>query len=98
MDHKDPTMTFQAREAMTSPVAETTSGSLDGEGAGDHDVPFKFGRRPRTAAPYPFSTRHYARLLVLRSRIQAQLFGADDWQPKSHPRVASVPVEFVGQP
>ncbi|MBV9357223.1 MAG: hypothetical protein JO023_17060 [Chloroflexi bacterium] len=38
--------------------------------AGDHDQPYRFGWRPRASAPYPFSTRQYARLLILRSRIQ----------------------------
>jgi hypothetical protein len=44
-------------------------GSLDGEGAADHDQPYRFGRKPRASAPYPFSTRQYARLLILRGRI-----------------------------
>ena len=52
--------------------------SLDGTGAGDHDQPYRFGLRPRSSATYPFSTRQYARLLVLRSRVQAGQFGADD--------------------
>jgi hypothetical protein len=43
---------------------------LDGEGSADHDQPYRFGFRPRANAPYPFNTRQYARLLVLRSRIQ----------------------------
>ena len=59
------------------PMARVT-GSHDGEGAGDHDVPFRFGSRPRAIAPYPFSTRQYARLLVLRSQAEAGLIGADD--------------------
>ena len=46
-------------------------GSRDGTGAADHDAPYTFGRRPRSIAPYPFSTRQYARLLALRSRVQA---------------------------
>jgi hypothetical protein len=58
--------------------ASAASGTLDGTGAGDHDLPYRLGRRPRTEAPYPFSTRQYARLLSLRSRVQAGLFGADD--------------------
>jgi hypothetical protein len=29
-------------------------GSLDGEGAGDHDQPFRFGWRPRSV-PYLFT-------------------------------------------
>ena len=61
-------MSFQPEDTTT---LHTIDGSLDGEGAGDHDVPFSFGRRPRTAAPYPFSTRQFARLLVLRSRVHA---------------------------
>ena len=58
--------------------AALTSGTRDGTGAGDHDVPYHLGRRPRAEAPYPFSTRQYARLLSLRSRVQAGLFGAND--------------------
>ena len=52
--------------------------SRDGTGAGDHDQPYRFGRRPRSSATYPFSTRQYARLLVLRSRVRAGQFGAED--------------------
>jgi hypothetical protein len=47
-------------------------GSLDGEGAGDHDQPYRFGWRPRASVPFPFNTRQYARLLVLRGRLQDQ--------------------------
>lgn len=46
------------------------AGSLDGDGAGDHDQPYNFGWRPRSDVPYPFNTRQYARLLVLRGRVQ----------------------------
>ena len=42
--------------------------SLVGENKGDYDQPYRFGWRPRSNVPYPFSTRQYARLLVLRSR------------------------------
>jgi hypothetical protein len=53
--------------------------SLDGSGAGDHDQPYCFGSaKPSANVPYPFNTRQYARLLVLRSRVQAGQFGADD--------------------
>jgi len=52
-----------------------TNGSLDGNGAGDHDQPYRFGSRPRTTVTYPFSTREYARLLVLRGRVQDVLHG-----------------------
>jgi hypothetical protein len=66
---------------MTSPYAaqtESTFGSLDGTSAADHDSEFHFGRRPSAVAPYPFSTRQYARLLVFRSRFQDRLIHGDD--------------------
>lgn len=47
------------------------NGSFDGAGAGDHDKPYAFGRQPRAVAPFPFSTREYARLLIMRGRVQA---------------------------
>jgi hypothetical protein len=58
--------------------AAEKGGSLDGVGAADHDQPYRFGWRPRSSVPYPFSTRQYSRLLVLRSRVQNGLLGADD--------------------
>jgi hypothetical protein len=54
----------------SSPIAGPSAGSLDGDGAADHDQPYRFGFRPRASAPYPFNTRQYARLLVLRGRIR----------------------------
>jgi hypothetical protein len=57
-------------------------GSLDGDGKGDHDEPYRFaGWRPRTSVPYPFSTRQYARLLLFRSRLSEQLAGHGDLSP-----------------
>jgi hypothetical protein len=53
-------------------------GSRDGQGAGDHDQPYNFGRRPRAAAPFPFTTQQYARLLALRGRVADGLIGQDD--------------------
>ncbi len=50
-------------------LPETGAGSKDGSGASDHDHPYVFGRRPRAAAPWPFTERQYARLLVLRGRL-----------------------------
>ena len=47
-------------------------------GAGDHDRPYRFGWRPRASVPYPFNTRQYARLLVLRGRVQDSLAGRGD--------------------
>jgi hypothetical protein len=65
-------------ESLQTTRPPENRGSHDGGGAGDHDRPYAFGRRPRASTPYPFSTRQYARLLVLRSRIDADLFGRDD--------------------
>ena len=63
-----------------APISPTSIGSHDGKGAGDRDVPYAFGRRPCAIAPYPFSTRQYARLLILRGRLT-------DGPPEMHPRV-----------
>ena len=61
-----------------SETPKTEPGSLDGTGAGDHDQAYRFGRKPRAVAPYPFSTREFVRLLVLRGRIQDGLRATDD--------------------
>jgi hypothetical protein len=66
-------MGFLEQQGLVGPL-----GSLDGDGAGDHDQPYRFGWRPRASVPFPFNTRQYARLLVFRSRLQDQL--ADDGQ------------------
>lgn len=58
-------MTFPQQPAVDSP-----QGSRDGDGAGDHDEPYRFGWRPRASVPYPFNTRQYARLLILRGRLK----------------------------
>jgi hypothetical protein len=55
-----------------------SAGSLDGADTADHDQPYRFGRRPRASAPYPFSTRQYARLLVLRGRVRDRGLGGED--------------------
>ena len=51
-------------------IMSVEPGTLDGSGAADHDEAYRFGRRPWSASPYPFSMRQYARLLVLRSRVR----------------------------
>ena len=60
------------------PQPQLHSNSRDGAAGGDHDQPYRFGWKPTANVPYPFNTRQYARLLVLRSRVQDSLFGADD--------------------
>jgi hypothetical protein len=60
------------------PHTQPAPGTLDGDGAGAFDQPYAFGRRPRSDATGPFTLRQYSRLLALRSRVQAGLFGAGD--------------------
>ena len=59
----------------TNPSANAAprAGTKDGISAADHDEPYAFGRRPSARAPYPFNERQYARLLILRSRLDAAL-------------------------
>lgn len=66
--------------------------SLDGTGAGDHDEPYELGRLPRSVAPFPFSMHQYARLLVLRSRVQDGAYPEDDRQSRSSSQ--SVPLHL----
>jgi hypothetical protein len=73
-------MTFTEQQHRPGPL-----GSLDGDGAGDNDPPYSFGYRPRASVPNPpaprseaergFNTRQYARLLVLRNRLQDRVAG-----------------------
>ncbi len=55
-------------------LPETGAGSKDGSGAGDNDQPYVFGRRPRAIAPWPFTERQYARLLIVRGRVSEAKF------------------------
>ena len=66
----------ESRGLMTQQRQEnsgTPGGSRDGDGAGDHDEPYRFGGRPRASLPCPFNTRQYARLLVLRGRVREDI-------------------------
>ncbi len=65
---------------------DQTLGTHDGSGAADHDVPFEFGRMPSAKAPFPFTTREYVRLLILRSRVHASAVSAADGE-NAHPLV-----------
>jgi hypothetical protein len=40
------------------------------DNGGSFDEPYKFGWRPRAKAPFPFTERQYARLLIFRGRVQ----------------------------
>ena len=64
-------------------------GSLDGDGAGDHDQAYRFGWRPRASAPYPFNTRQFIRLLVMRSRFHDHLAREGEDVATSWPNVAA---------
>ena len=59
-------------------LEHSVDGSHDGRGCGDHDVPYVYGRLPRAACPFPFSTREFARLMVLRSQVQEGIACRDD--------------------
>jgi hypothetical protein len=52
-----------------TPTADTAPSS--------HDEPYRFGRRPTSAAPFPFTERQFARLLVVRGRLHAQTTSDD---------------------
>jgi len=62
---------------MSTTHSHRPAGSADGQGSGDHDVPYRFGWKPRASQTYPFSERQYARLLLLRSRVQEWLFSEE---------------------
>jgi hypothetical protein len=65
--------------AMTpSSLQQSARESLDGTGAGDHDMPCVFGRSPRALAPFPLSLHQLARLMVLRSRDRSALDHLDE--------------------
>jgi hypothetical protein len=46
-----------------------------------YDEPYRFGRRPTVRAPFPFTERQFARLLIVRSRVQSAPTAAD--QPEA---------------
>ncbi len=58
----DATSTGAANAAFNSPT---------------HDEPYRFGRKPTTAWPFPFTDRQFVRLLIVRSRIQCAPSPAD---------------------
>jgi hypothetical protein len=53
-------MTFFPLPASGGAQVQSALGSKDGRGCADNDQPYNFGRRPREAAPFPFTTRQYA--------------------------------------
>lgn len=67
-------MNLQVDTLMSPSVPQESGvrlvGTHDGSGAGDCDKPYRFGRRPNTSAPFPFTERQYARLLIFRGRFR----------------------------
>ncbi len=58
-------------------LMEIINGSRDGEGAGDCDKPYKYFK-PKLEQPFPFNTRQYSKLLILKSDVtNARLVGMD---------------------
>ena len=69
----------------TNPVARSASdmancGTKDGSTAADHDQPYRVGLRPTAKAPFPFTERQFARLLILRGRLNAEVFTTEHTQ------------------
>lgn len=59
----------------SSKVATTSARAIID--APSHDQPYCFGRRPTARAPFPFTERQFARLLIVRSRVQAARSASD---------------------
>jgi hypothetical protein len=57
----------------------TTSGS--DSASVDYDESYQFGRRPNVQAPWPFTERQFARLLIARGRYR--MAPSTDDQPAS---------------
>ena len=55
-------------DAISSSPHSSNSSSTHGDAL---DEPYRFGRRPTTRAPFPFTERQFMRLLVLRGRFES---------------------------
>jgi hypothetical protein len=58
----------------SNPVSPAAQAVID---APAHDEPYRFGRQPNTRAPFPFTEREFARLLIARGRLQESLSTVD---------------------
>jgi hypothetical protein len=58
----------------TTSASSTVSSIID---AVSYDESYRFGRRPTVRAPFPFTEREFARLLITRGRVQGDP-SADD--------------------
>jgi hypothetical protein len=77
--------TYSISFASDGTAALAGLGSKDGHGCGDHDEPYRFGRRPRANAPFPFTPYQYARVLALRGCIGDGLRAQDDLDAAARP-------------
>ena len=57
--------------------ATSTAASNAAFNAPTFDEPYRFGRKPTTACPFPFTERQFARLLIVRSRLHETPAAAD---------------------
>ena len=73
----------------TNPVSRSASdlancGTKDGSTAADHDQPYRVGVRPTAKVPFPFpfpfTERQFARLLILRGRLSAEVSATEHTQ------------------
>lgn len=55
---------MEATNAMSASVKSVID-------AAAYDEPYRFGRRPTVKAPFPFTDRQFARLMIARGRVQA---------------------------
>jgi hypothetical protein len=63
------TAALEERIIMDTTAASSTVSSIIA--AVSYDESYRFGRRPTVRAPFPFTERQFARLLIVRSRVQA---------------------------
>jgi hypothetical protein len=55
---------MDATKAVSSDVSSIIN-------AASYDESYRFGRQPTVRAPFPFTERQFARLLIARGRVQA---------------------------
>ncbi len=70
----------------TPNTAPTIEPAADGS---TYDEAYRFGRRPTSRAPFPFTERQFARLLIVRSRLQMTLSAEDQAEEADEPEEAS---------
>ena len=67
---------MDANSSATNVAADSTNVSFENEASivnlPSYDEPYRFGRRPNTRAPFPFTERQFARLLIVRGRLHAE--------------------------